>query len=145
MQKFKELRNVLENYNSWGSTHRSALSDEGAFYLDQPEQLARVNSFIESFMGRDFVDVKNALNHLRARLNVAGLDFGIDEIKTEGKMSFPMSRHGGAFGTTPEHDLMKDGFYRDDGFGAGLNFTLESEVVLSDAGAYTVKAQIVKS
>jgi len=144
MKKFKELRDVLENYNAWGSTHRSALSDEGAFYLDQPEQLARVNSFIESFMSRDFIDVKNALNHLRARLNVAGLDFGTDGVKLEGKMSFPMTRHGGAFGTTPEHDLRK-GFYKDDGFGEGMSFTLESEIVPSETGSYTVRAKIVKS
>ena len=143
MKKFKELKNVLENYNAWGSTHRSALSDAGTFYLNQPEQLARVNAFIESFMSRDFIDVQNALNHLRARLNVTGLDFNVGDVKMEGKMSFPLTRHGGAFGTTPEHDLSK-GFYKDDGFGEDMNFALESEVVLSENGSYAVKARIVK-
>ena len=74
---------------------------------------------------------------------MAGLDFNTGEVKLEGKMAFPLTRHGGAFGTTPEHDLRK-GFYRDDGFGEGLSFTLESEVGTSEAGSYRVKAKIVK-
>jgi len=145
MKTFKELKTVLEDFNAWGSTHRSALSDEGAFYLEKPEQLARVNAFIESFMSRNFVDVKNAFNHLRARLNVAGLDFdATPESVKEGKLSFRMTRHGGAFGTTPEWDL-RNGFFRGDGFEEGMAFSLEGEVSESDSGGYSIKAKIVKS
>ena len=144
MKNFKELKDILEDYNSWGSTHRTAMSDVGAHYIENPEQLARINAFIESYMGRDYIDVTGAFNHLRARLNVVGIDFDTTPSEvSEGSYEFPIVRHGGSFGTTPEHDL-KTGFYRDNGT-PGYNFVLKADVAIAENGAYKVNAKIVST
>lgn len=146
MKKFKEVKSLLDDYNAWGSLNRSALSDTGSFYIERPEQLARINSFIESFMSRDFIDVRSALNHLRARLNISGIDFSLtpNTPVQEGSLEFPVTRYGGTFGTTPEHDLLTQGFYRDSGV-PGMEFSLKTEITMSEGGSYTIKAKIIPS
>ena len=135
--------NVMENYNAWGSTNRTALSDEGAFYIERPEQLNRLNAFIESYMNRGFIDIKSAFNHLRARLNIAGIDFTLNTPVQEGHIEFPVTRHGGSFGTVPSHDLLKQGFYRDSGV-PYMNFALQADVELGEGGMYNIDAKIVQ-
>jgi len=144
MKTFKELKTVLEDF-PWGDNTTSALSDEGTFYIERPDQLARINAFIESFMDRGFIDARQAFNHLRARLNVTGIDFSkTPDIVQEGHLEFEVTRHGGSFGTTPTHNLMKDGFYRDSGV-QGMNFTLKADVTLGERGLHRISAKIVPS
>ncbi|MBC8442570.1 MAG: hypothetical protein H8D80_00105 [Proteobacteria bacterium] len=144
MKTFKELKTVLEDFK-WGDNTTSALSDEGTFYIERPDQLARINAFIESFMDRDFIDPRQAFNHLRARLNITGIDFSkTPEVVQEGNLEFEVTRQGGSFGTTPTHDLMKDGFYKDSGV-PGMNFTLKADVVLGESGMYRINAKIIPS
>jgi len=144
MKKFKELKTVLEDFK-WGDNTTTALSDEGTFYIERPDQLMRINAFIESFMDRDFIDARQAFNHLRARLNVTGIDFSkTPETVQEGNLEFEVTRNGGSFGTTPEHNLMKDGFYRDSGV-PGMNFTLKADVVLGESGMYRISAKIIQT
>ena len=143
MKTFKELKTVLAEDFPWGDKHTTALSDEGTFYIERPDQLMRVNAFIESFMNRDFIDARQAFNHLRARLNITGIDFSsTPDIVQEGNLEFEVTRHGGSFGTTPTHDLTKQGFYRDNGV-PGMNFTLKADVVLGESGMFRISAKIV--
>ena len=147
MKTFKELQTVLEDYNAWGSTNRSALSDFGTFYFDNPEQLARINSFIEAFTNRNYIDVRSAFNQLRARLNVVGIDFELEpsNLATEGTIEFPITRHGGSFGYSPNLDQdINKGFYKDNGT-PGLNFVLHAEVTMSESGIYNIDAKIIPS
>jgi len=149
MRTFKELKTVLEDYNTWGSlgSGNSALDDaEGTMYIERPEQLARINAYVTKFMDRDFIDVRSAFNHLRARLNISGIDFDLapngQSAIGEGHYEFTVTRQGGSFGTTPEHNLMTQGFYRDNGV-PGMNFSLQADIVIAESGMYRVQAKIV--
>tara|TARA_R100000008_G_C3582455_1_gene169553 strand:+ start:439 stop:900 length:462 start_codon:yes stop_codon:yes gene_type:complete len=148
MKKFKELKSDLaEGYpygvnTDWGNSYQNHESDVGTFYIERPDQLERLNNFIEAFLGREFIDPKLALNSLRTRLNQTGVDFSrVPDVVQEGHLEFEVTRNGGSFGTTPEHDLLKDGFYKDSGV-PGMNFTLKADVVPS-GGAYRISAEIV--
>tara|TARA_R110001592_G_scaffold236011_2_gene494212 strand:- start:605 stop:1066 length:462 start_codon:yes stop_codon:yes gene_type:complete len=148
MKTFKDLKTDLaEGYpygvnTDWGNSYQNHESDVGTFYIERPDQLQRLNNFIEAFLGREFIDPKSALNTLRTRLNTTGIDFStVPEVVDEGHLEFEVTRHGGSFGTTPEHDLLKDGFYKDSGM-PGMNFTLKADVVPS-GGAYRISAEIV--
>ena len=146
MKTFQELKDILEDYrDGWGiGIPEYGLGDAGAMYLGNPEQLARLNGFIESHMGRNFIDVRHAFTTMHQKLMMVGLDFEMEGINAdEGTYSIPITQYGGAFGTTPEHNLMKDGFYRDDGPSDG-NFALEATVAGAEAGGgYTISAKIV--
>jgi hypothetical protein len=148
MKTFEKLKAGLqEGYpygvnTDWGNSYQNHESDVGTFYIERPDQLQRINNFIEAFLGREFIDPKLALNTLRTRLNTTGIDFSTTpEVVDEGHLEFEVTRNGGSFGTTPEHNLMKDGFYRDSGV-PGMNFTLKADVVTS-GGAYRISAEIV--
>ena len=144
MKTFDDLKQVLEDYNAWGSTNRSALSDFGTHRVDNDDQVFRINVFLENYFQRPILDSVGAFNALRAKLNIVGLDFHFDPaaVRTEGKFEFPVTRYGGEFGTTPETDLSK-GFYRSEGPGDTL-VKLTGEVVLEDSG-YSVAAKLVQT
>ena len=58
----------------------------------------------------------------------------------------PLARWGGSFGTTPTHNLMKDGFYRGDNikeFNNGVGLALRLEVFQEDDGLYQMDAKVV--
>jgi hypothetical protein len=144
MKTFDDLKQVLEDYNAWGSDHRSALSDFGSHRVDVDEQMFRINVFLENYFQRPILDSAGAFNALRAKLNIVGLDFKFDrtQVTEEGSFSFPMNRHGGSFGTTPDHDL-SNGFYTDDGL-PGLSVALNGDVKMESNG-YVVTAKVVST
>lgn len=148
MKTFKDLKTGLqEGYpygvnTDWGNSYQNHESDVGTFYIERPDQLQRINNFVEAFLDREFIDPKLALNALRTRLNTTGIDFSTTpEVVEEGHLEFEVTRNGGSFGTTPEHNLMKDGFYRDSGV-PGKTFRLKADIVPS-GGAYRISAEIV--
>ena len=144
MKTFDDLKQMMEDYNAWGSTNRSALSDVGTYRVDIDEQMFRINVFLENYFQRPILDSAGAFNALRAKLNIVGLDFTFDrnQVCQEGSFSFPMNRHGGSFGTKPDHDLSK-GFYTDDGI-PGMSIALEGEVKMESNG-YVVTAKVAKT
>ena len=139
----KTFKDIKENYNAWGSTNRSALSDFCTHRVEFDEQVFRINTFLENYFGRPILDSVGAFNQLRAKLNIVALDFMVDPeaVKTEGKFEFPVTRHGGSFGTTPDHDLSK-GFYKDDGI-RGMSMSIVGEVKMEDTG-YSIKAKLTQ-
>lgn len=141
MKKFDELMELMENYSAWGSTNRSALSDFGTHRVEFEEQMFRVNTFIESYFNRNLMETVGAFNSLRAKLNIIGLDFTFDPslVVSEGSFEFPITRHGGSFGTKPDHDLSK-GFYKDDGI-VGMSISLTGTVTKESTG-YKVEAKL---
>ena len=72
---------------------------------------------------------------LRSKLNFVGFDFipNVSEVYGGGTVNFPVTRHGGSFGTKPDHDLSK-GFYRDGGSLPGLKLSLSGSVTMESTG-----------
>lgn len=93
------------------NTARSAHSDFGLF-RDDPDQLRRLQAFVNAYLGGSYIEPEAAINLLKSKLNHAGLDFDFNS-KTKlstGSHSFQLNRYGEIFGTTPTHDLLKNGF-----------------------------------
>ena len=123
MKNFKNiLTNLLENeYVEAGSIFngysdpmpRTAHSDHGLF-RDDASQFNRINAFVHNFLAGTYLDPRAAIALLRSKLNHAGLDFEFNNtVKlVPGNNSFQLNRFGEKFGTTPTHDLLKQGFDR---------------------------------
>jgi hypothetical protein len=151
MKKYKDLRKqlnegenmdggVLGGYPAPNST-RSAVSDDGIYRVEKPEQLKRIQAFLNAFTGREYLDPRAALSLLRVKLNLAGLDFDFNK-KTELKINQPitlkMNRFGGAFGksvTTPH-----DQFDTTDGLESPLNLIVS--INEAPSGLYKLEAKI---
>ena len=60
-------------------------------------------------------------------------------------IDFPLTANGGSFGTTPEHDLLTQGFYEDDGIEriAGTPMVLRTTFVKNEVGMWNVDSMIV--
>jgi hypothetical protein len=127
MKKFSQLKSKLmeSEYTEGGgfnaaydgTTSRSAASDFGIHRVEEPTQRARLNAFLQTFSQKDYLDPRTALALLRAKLNLAGLDFQFNPnvpLIPDSEIVFPLTRFGGTFGTTPTHDLSK-GFLETDG------------------------------
>ena len=109
--------------------------------------MGRINAFIKEYTDRDFIDPTSLRNQLKARLNHVGLDFECDS-KTrlgEGNHVYQLSRFGGSFGTTPTHNLMKDGFLKSDMIKefTGSSMILSLNVSRNDNSMFSVDAKIV--
>jgi hypothetical protein len=141
MKTFKELKEsgILSDplgYELRGVAH----SDYGTNRLENDQILHRVNVFIEGLLNRPILEPSGMMAQLRAKLNILGYDFNYSTQQIgEGNFSFDVTRHGGSFGTTPDHDL-KAGFYQHDGF-AGMAVKLEGSVSKSPDG-YKIEAKL---
>jgi hypothetical protein len=123
MKNFKNILNtLLENeYVEAGSVFngfsdpmpRTAHSDHGLF-RDDASQFNRINAFVHNFLSGTYLDPRAAIALLRSKLNHAGLDFEFNNtVKlVPGNNTFQLNRFGEKFGTTPTHDLLKQGFDR---------------------------------
>jgi len=114
MKNFKELANKIGLYESGEHTFGggvqfpsgtpreiSAISDEGAHYIERKSQLNRINAFLDAFSRKEYIDPRSAMAMLRAKLNIAGLDFEFtptSNFNAEGANRFPITRFGGTFG-----------------------------------------------
>jgi len=154
MKKYKELKTQLnENELADGGAlggyphnknSRSAFSDYGVHRTENPEQLQRLQAFLNAFTSREYLEPRSALSLLRVKLNLAGLDFdfhGKTDVKFGQTMSFPLKKFGGTFGTSPTHDL-SNGFEVTDGFD-GNSLTLVITIRESDSGLYMLDAKLI--
>jgi hypothetical protein len=155
MKRYKELVEQLNEgeYNpgnyAAGVGHGggySAVSDLGNYRVELDEIVFRVNTFIREFSDREFLDPTSFRNTLKTKLNLLGLDFQCDSTQrvAEGNYSYPLLRFGGSFGTTPEHDLLKDGFKVSDMISefAGSSMVLQYNVSKNDDSMFIVDAKI---
>jgi hypothetical protein len=109
--------------------------------------MQKMNAFISAFCSRSYVDPRSALYLLRAKMNLAGVDFDLTrgtELQTDTEHTFPLKRFGGTFGTSPSHDLSQ-GFETTNGFG-DRNYALKVTVMApsggGQSGLFMIKAQI---
>jgi hypothetical protein len=158
MKKFKDIINLIESESFDGGgfgepfqptkTTRTAASDFGVHRIENDTQLNRIKAFLSTFAGREYIDPRGALALLRAKMNIMGLDFNFNA-KTKlvpGANQFPLTRFGGTFGTTPEHDLLKDGFLVTDGikeFNNGNGITLIIDVIMTPNNLYKFEFSLV--
>jgi|TARA_R110000824_G_scaffold223491_4_gene411255 hypothetical protein len=156
MKKFKELSGFLNENEYWDSSEplRARTSDYGIYRIEDQHQLGRINSFIEGFMKREFIDPKHAMSQLRHKLNLAGLDFELSPNKVghdrnphidEGTEDYKILRFGGEFGTKPDHDL-STGFYKSDGISpsnGGVGMVLRTTYSVNESGMFKIDAMIV--
>lgn len=155
MKRYKELKRQLnETEQSNGGAlggypdakgSRSAFSDYGVHRIENPEQLQRLKAFLNAFSGREYLEPRAALSLLRVKLNLAGLDFEYNnktDIKINQTMLLKLTRFGGTFGTSPNHDLSQ-GFEVTDGFD-GIPLGLAVTILESDSGLYTLKLDIIR-
>ena len=119
MKKFKKLLSNLQEAGaqSFGGSvfngfsdpaPRSALSDKGLHYaFKDPEQLARLNAFTNSFLGGTYLDPKEPLKELAGRIGQLGLSMKFDNnVKLAvGENHIPLAVFGDKFGVTPTTDL----------------------------------------
>lgn len=141
MKKFNELKKRLDEseysegggFNAAydGTTSRSASSDYGVHRIENDTQQGRIGAFLQTFANKDYLDPRSALALLRAKLNLAGLDFQFNPkvpLMVGLETRFQLTRFGGTFGTSPMHDLSK-GFEETDGIsefnnGKGLDLVV---------------------
>jgi len=152
MKSYKQLKEKLqtisEGQHIMGGAARSAHSDFGVHRIEDASQMLRLNSFLNAFTQREFLEPKTAIAQMRHKLNLAGLDFDWDNgstVKTEQTMELPLKRWGGSFGTIPTHDLKK-GFYKSDNiseYNGGVGLALKVDVIQDDDGLYEIDAKII--
>tara|TARA_Y100000310_G_C20422413_1_gene687309 strand:- start:12 stop:488 length:477 start_codon:yes stop_codon:yes gene_type:complete len=153
MKTYKELQETIstitESQETVGGAARSAHSDFGVHRIDNAEQIIRLNSFLKAFTQREFLEPKNAVAQLRHKMNLAGLDFDWDnssELSMDESNNLPLKRWGGSWGTTPTHNLLKQGFHTSDNiseFNNGVGLALKLDVFQEDDGLYEIDAKIV--
>jgi len=123
MKKFKTILNQITESESFGGTvfngfsdpsPRSAISHQGSFYaFKNPEQLARLNSYIRSYLSGSYLNPKEALKELSAKLAAAvGIVVVFDNTKELklGVNTLLVRVFGEKFGVTPTTDLTKQPF-----------------------------------
>lgn len=138
MKKFKKLLSNLQEAGaqSFGGSvfngfsdpaPRSALSDKGLHYaFKDPEQLARLNAFTNSFLGGTYLDPKEPLKELAGRIGQLGLSmkFNNNVKLAVGENTIPLSVFGDKFGVTPDTDLSQGFDTGEDYPDMVLSFTL---------------------
>ena len=152
MKTYKDIvQQINESENSEGggfglpggdSYGRSAYSDAGIHRTESPAQLKRLNAFVNAFTQKEFLDPRSALNMLRAKLNIAGLDFQFDksvELEENGT-SFRLYRFGGTFGKSADTPI--DQFEETDGFPEGKSYALNIKLIDIPNGLYKIDASI---
>ena len=102
MKRFKELRENLiveSEFSPYGLANRSIHSDHGVHRLDTDNNIAKINSFIETFLSGNTLHPKVKLEQLRVRLNHIGLDFDTkNATMDEDVTSIPVTYYGKVFG-----------------------------------------------
>ena len=130
-----------------GSKNTTAASDMGTYRIELDEIVGRINAFIKEYTSRDYIDPTNLRNTLKARLNHVGLDFDCNprDRVTEGSYSYELNRFGGSFGTTPTHDLLKDGFLKSDMISefTGSKMVLSFNVTKNEDSMFEIDAKIM--
>ena len=156
MKTFKELRSNINEavYRSGYGVGRDASDigtngEIGLYQIGDPGAISALNSFLGAFAESDLLNPIDGLVKLREKLRLsAHFDFDIDTkmFPEEGQsIDFPLTANGGSFGTTPEHDLLTQGFYEDDGIEriAGTPMVLRTTFVKNEVGMWNVDSMIV--
>jgi hypothetical protein len=161
MKSYKQLKKQLiqeSEYVDGGAlgqwptpdSTRSAADDVGIHRIELDSQVQKLQAFLHAFTSREYLDPRAALSLMRVKLNLAGLDFDFNkktEISVGKPLFFKLNRFGGTFGTTPDHDLLKNGFKVTDGVEdilGGQHLALSIVISEAESGLYKMEAKIVR-
>jgi len=152
MIKFKELNTFLETLfegeETVGGAARSAHSDYGVHRIESPEQVQRLNAFLNAFTQREFIEPRTAVAQLRHKFNTIGLDFDWNASSSlqDGNNTISLNRYGGTFGKslqTPYAEFETTDGIKEYNNGKGLNLNLN--LSNGEDGLYKLEAKIVES
>ena len=146
MKNFKDLTKQISNlqeseYTAGGGASRSAHNDQGIYRIEDPDQLSRVNAFLNAFTKKTFIEPRAAIAQIRHKFNIMGFDFdwnGKSEVKNVIKLK--LTKFGGTFGKSMQTPYAE--FETTDGFEKGKSFTLNIKLNQEDGGLYKMTAKV---
>ena len=150
MKTYKDFKNTLAEqgeYTPSGMVQTSVDARDSIVPLHDigdPESMGAVNAFIEQFTSKEWINPRQGVAQLRARLNTCGLhfDFQANGGVVEGTEDYPLSLFGGRYGW----DMSKGDVSEDDGITPKLGYgiALRTTYRKSESGMYTIEAKIVR-
>ena len=106
--------------------------------LEDDAVVERLNAFVGSISGREYIRPEHAVDILREKLSRVGIHFGdVQFTEEKGEISVPLTKFGGKFGK--ELDTPYDEFVNETESNRSINFVYERTV----GGTHTLFAKIV--
>ena len=99
----------------------------GAHNIQDPKVLERVNAFVGSIAGQEYLNPKAAMEQLASKLKTLGLDMTIPEMSGNGSVNLEVTQFGGRFGKDIDgSDIKDDGISHKKEGGLKLNVKYET-------------------
>ena len=99
----------------------------GVHNIQDPKVLERVNAFVGSIAGQEYLNPKAALEQLASKLKTLGLDMNIPEMSGNGSVNLELTQFGGRFGKDIDgSDIKDDGISHKKEGGLKLNVKYET-------------------
>ena len=112
----------------------------GVHNIHDPKILERVNAFVGSIAGQEYLNPKAAVEQLANKLKTIGLDMKVPEMSGNGTVNLEVTQFGGRFGKDIDgSDLNDDGISHKKEGGLKLNVKYET----TETGSSKVFAKLV--
>ena len=99
----------------------------GVHNIHDPKVLERVNAFVGSIAGQEYLNPKAAMEQLASKLKTLGLDMTIPEMSGNGSVNLEVTQFGGRFGKDIDgSDIKDDGISHKKEGGLKLNVKYET-------------------
>ena len=99
----------------------------GAHNIHDAKILERVNAFVGSIAGQEYLNPKAAMEQLASKLKTIGLDMKIPEMSGNGSVNLEVTQFGGRFGKDVDgSDINDDGISHKKEGGLKLNVKYET-------------------
>ncbi len=99
----------------------------GVHNIHDPKVLERVNAFVGSIAGQEYLNPKAAMEQLASKLKTLGLDMNIPEMSGNGSANLEVTQFGGRFGKDIDgSDIKDDGISHKKEGGLKLNVKYET-------------------
>ena len=99
----------------------------GVHNIHDPKVLERVNAFVGSIAGQEYLNPKAAMEQLASKLKTLGLDMTIPEMTGNGSANLEVTQFGGRFGKDIDgSDINDDGISHKKEGGLKLNVKYET-------------------
>ena len=99
----------------------------GVHNIHDPKVLERVNAFVGSIAGQEYLNPKAAMEQLASKLKTLGLDMNIPEMSGNGSVNLEVTQFGGRFGKDIDgSDIKDDGISHKKEGGLKLNVKYET-------------------
>ena len=114
----------------------------GVHNIQDPKVLERVNAFVGSIAGQEYLNPKAAVEQLANKLKTIGLDMKVPEMSGNGTVNLEVTQFGGRFGKDIDgSDIKDDGISHKKEGGLKLNVKYET----LENGSSKVFAKLVQT